>query len=1045
MKNIAKLLVVLMCVIVAISATACELPFDLPFDIPGITNGDKPGNTPGGDTPGGDNPGEAPDTEWKPTGESVVLIDSADVSNSVIMYATGLSDKAKALNSLLAEAGIAGVKTDASIGDAKLAIVIGLYDNKASEAAKELYNAKNAESPKDHHWAYSYYDGYLAIYSGSDVGYERAFATLVSEFVSGGKLTVVDTLSTTMTYTQAEYIDYLVEQDRIEYEATRETNKSYISGIVSKMSAQRTEMANIIAKRSPYATNSKEEAMAIFSVYTEDLMAIGSPRWSAPSATPKDQHPRLLVTSDMYAEIRETIAKGGADAQEFKRLLALEFANEGILGDRIQTEVNSITGKCSDHNINYEYLWAIQAKALGHLIYDDDFYGYQAVYYMKNFLKSLDIVQMYNDQCRDFGYIMFTTAIVYDWCYDLLTEQDKVQFIAGVENILCTGSNANGAKMEVGFPPSLQGAVADHGCEYQILRDYLSFAVAVYGDNNSWWNYVGGRVYAEYVPIRSYYYQSGMAPQGTGVYITARFVGDIFSAWILETATGTNPYTDMDKVLTSCFSHEYAPGKYFNDGDGDKDYVDAKRFIDIAYMSAYLFDDPTALAQAQYLVNGNVVTKYHEDAKGYIGISSSLLMALSGMSDIEPADNRYEGLNLINYNGTPLGQYIAHSAWNDPASASIYMRIKERSTANHEHYDCGTFEIYYKGALTTDGGVYNGYGTPHTDFYHQATVSHNGLLIYDPAKKNNEGGYYSGGQEGIGGTGTTLEQWNNNTNTITGKVTGNQHGYVDGDESKPLYAYIAGDISAAYPSDSASYVGRRMLTVFTGDPEFPMVFFVFDDITSKQGCQRSFLLQISSKNAPVVDTKKKTITTENGDGKLVLTCLTTPASGSITFKEIGGRNEGKYDASKSQNYMVNGKQVVPNNNTRDDGHWGRVEIIYASAKTDVTFMNVIYVTDAGNKNKADVVSITDAVGLEGGVFEGKIAGLFASSRTGASEQLSCTTKGEGNIDYYVSGVAAGNWSVTVNGVDCGTFTATEEGGLLTFTAPAGAVVITPVK
>ena len=64
---------------------------------------------------------------------------------------------------------------------------------------------------------------------------------------------------------------------------------------------------------------------------------------------------------------------------------------------------------------------------------------------------------------------------------------------------------------------------------------------------------------------------------------------------------------------------------------------------------------------------------------------------------------------------------------------------------------------------------------------------------------------------------------------------------------------------------------------------------------------------------------------------------------------------------------------------------------------------------------------------------------------GATEQLSCTTKGEGNIDYYVSGVAAGNWSVTVNGVDCGTFTATEEGGLLTFTAPAGAVVITPAN
>ena len=109
-------------------------------------------------------------------------------------------------------------------------------------------------------------------------------------------------------------------------------------------------------------------------------------------------------------------------------------------------------------------------------------------------------------------------------------------------------------------------------------------------------------------------------------------------------------------------------------------------------------------------------------------------------------------------------------------------------------------------------------------------------------------------------------------------------------------------------------------------------------------------------------------------------------------------------------------------------------------------MNVLYVTDKGNKNEATVNSITNATGLEGGVFNNAVAGLFAKSRTGAKETLSCTTKGgKTNLDYYVSGVAAGSWSVTVNGNSIGTFEATAEGGLLTFTAPAGAVVITPVN
>ena len=48
----------------------------------------------------------------------------------------------------------------------------------------------------------------------------------------------------------------------------------------------------------------------------------------------------------------------------------------------------------------------------------------------------------------------------------------------------------------------------------------------------------------------------------------------------------------------------------------------------------------------------------------------------------------------------------------------------------------------------------------------------------------------------------------------------------------------------------------------------------------------------------------------------------------------------------------------------------------------------------------------------------------------------------GEYTYYVSGVAAGNWSITAGGHKQ-TVTATEEGGLLVFTASAGTVTLTP--
>ena len=74
----------------------------------------------------------------------------------------------------------------------------------------------------------------------------------------------------------------------------------------------------------------------------------------------------------------------------------------------------------------------------------------------------------------------------------------------------------------------------------------------------------------------------------------------------------------------------------------------------------------------------------------------------SDTEETEPADDRYEGMDLINYNGSPLGQYVAHEAFGVYDSAAIFMRIKERATANHEHSDAGTFEIYYKGNLAID-------------------------------------------------------------------------------------------------------------------------------------------------------------------------------------------------------------------------------------------------------------------------------------------------------------------------------------------------------
>ena len=795
--------------------------------------------------------------------------------------------------------------------------------------------------------------------------------------------------------------------------------------LLESLAAQREELKTHTGKISRYDDSDTE--ILLFQSYTAD---IGTATSGAPTVTPSAEHPRLLLNKSTLPKIRENLAKDGVQAARFAELLASDILNDAALGTAYdQSSIDK-------HNLSYEYLEIIQAKALGYLTEDNAYYGYQAILYMKNFLKTLDI-ETANEQMRHYGYVMFTAALVYDWCYDLLTEEDKIQFIAGVENCLCRGENKSGAKIELGFPPTTGRAVAGHSCEYILLRDYLSFAIAIYGDNDSWWDLIGGRVYGEFIPVRNYYYQSGMTSQGTGTYITARFVGDIYSAWMLTTSTGTNPYTNMEKVLRSCLSYEVTPGKLLGDGDGGGDYVDAFRYMDIAYMSAYLFGDSTVLAHANYLLGDRPLScDIHK--VGYMGIDNPIYMALTGLSDVEPAEDRYADLDLINYNGAPLGDYLIHSAWNSPDAVTVFMRIKERTTAGHEHDDSGTFEIYYKGALSTDGGIYGDPNHVHMQYFHQATISHNGLLIYDPSRARENEGWYSGSQRDVRSTSTNLNAWLGSDVMKRGEIIAHESAYTDASERAPLYAYLAGDITAAYDSATVSYVGRRMLTVFTGDSEFPMVFFVYDDITAKDaGFEKRFLLQISSPDAPIIDNTDKTVVTENEGGRLVLTSLTDE----IKISGQGGRNEGKYDGAKAQNYLINGKQCTSSSRNHDDGHWGRVEIVYTGKNASSTFMNVIYVTDKGNSSYAKVESITNATNLEGGVFDGRIAGLFATDRAATSKTLSCTTSGEGNLDYYVSGLSAGSWQISVGGRSYGSYTATEEGGFITFTAPAGDVVI----
>ena len=713
----------------------------------------------------------------------------------------------------------------------------------------------------------------------------------------------------------------------------------------------------------------------------------------------KGRHPRVLITAGDRAGINAEITNLRSSAAVKEYLSYLQNPATGKLGV-------AMTHGSDIDNFSASTLYNIQAQALDYQLTKNKIAGYGAIRGIKNYILTLDIQKIVVDQERNYGFVMYIAACVYDWCYDLMTATDRLQIVSGIEHKIVSGSNSYGAKMEIGFPPSKQGAISGHGTEFQFLRDYLAFAIAIYDEYPGWWEYIGGRFYAEFVPVRNEYYKAGMYPQGVSLYVRVRYASDLYSAWLVKTATGAFPYeseANMKQVMRTVYSYELPKGNAFETGDNHTEDAVFQDYGRLALISSYLFDDSTIRAELEY--HGKSYTSFSTT----VTMSATVAEYLICSNGVTTPRKRHTDMPLIQYNGGWLGQIIARNNWGDD-QAAVLMKIGERTTANHDHADAGQFQIWYKTMLAGDTGAYDKYGDTHFKKYHQATIAHNCLLI---------GG---AGQKQPGETGN-FNSWKTSDTYKTGTVNGYAWGYTDDKKTTPTYAYIAGDITPAYYSSSISEVTRRMLTVYdTKNDKVPLYFFVFDNITtSSASTEKTFLLHVPTE--PTVN--GKTVTVTKSGAKLIFQSV----FGGDTITKVGGTNN---------NYNVNGTQINPTNNG-NDGFWGRVEISTSGSKTS-QFLNAAYVVDA-DKTVQLTASAIEANGVKG-VKIGKIAAIFVTSATRRSTAFSFTATGSGNLTYYVSGVKAGNWTVSAGG-STQTVTATSDGGLLVFTAPAGAVTLTP--
>ena len=623
-------------------------------------------------------------------------------------------------------------------------------------------------------------------------------------------------------------------------------------------------------------------------------------------------------------------------------------------------------------------------KAFVYLVNGDEAAGRQAV---------TDILAQLNtsDDARRFDVPMHNGAIIYDWCYALLSETEKNEFIAEFERI--AGLHSPGYPAEM-----VSDAVVGHVTEGWLMTGQLPAGVAVYDESKTMYDAAAALFFDKFVGVRDFLYFAHMHHQGDS-YGAGRFVFDQAASWLFCKMGAGDVLSTQQQFVPYQFIYNLRPdGQQMRSGDTYDEVGKGKRFM-MMLTGAY-YEDPFLLTQARF--------DYFYESSDLDKVMELVLMPAG--ADRRPISE----LPAAKFFPPPMGELVARTGWKlgiDSDDAVIRMRIGGTFFGNHQHNDFGIFQIYYRGSLAISSGVYegenSGYDSEHWKNYYHQTIAHNGLLIFDPAeeiKYHNNPTANDGGQrwpKDVGYNPKDLEDLLSDDFHVA-DVTAHQTGP---DDSLPDYAYISGDITRAYSQDKATLVTRSMVTLNTFDSEFPASLVVFDRLASKDAALKKTWL-LHSIQEPSVDDRTVTIINDGaswndeGDygGKLELRSL-LPAS--ATISTVGGPGREFWIESTLTNY------ATTKDGAAEPGAW-RVEISPQNPNLSDSFLNVMTVMDATTSSRppvtlADGETHVGAAILDRAVLFGKEATLYDNARF--------TLTGAGDKKILVCDLEAGSWKV----------------------------------
>lgn len=528
------------------------------------------------------------------------------------------------------------------------------------------------------------------------------------------------------------------------------------------------------------------------------------------------------------------------------------------------------------------------------------------------------------DACRVTGRMMVTGAIVYDWCHDLLTPAEKQAFINELVRLAKT--------QECGYPPTRQGSVTGHASEAMIMRDMLSAGIAIYDEFPEMYELAAGRFFREHLPVRNWFYGGQAYHQGDS-YGAHRYSWDTFPLFIFDRLGAGNVYNTAQRFVPYLWVYTTRPdGQRLRAGD--------------TFMHSRRRGEPWSefegtLFTASYYHDGVLLSQFLK--QGGSGDNETLFELLWRDSDLQ--SKPIESLPLSRYFGSPFGWMVARTGWGED-SVIAEMKINEYNFANHQHLDAGAFQVYYRGALAIDSGLYTEYGSPHCRNYYWRTIAHNSLLIHDPQEQFRRSSGYGndGGQRLPNGRSeppalAVLQAPENGYRT--GQVLA--HGFGP-DPLRPDFTLLQGDITAAY-GKKVKQVMRTFVFLNLRDQHVPAALVVFDRVISADPSFRKYWLLHAQEEPQLTATSAVMQCTQHGDsGRLRLDVL-LPCKDNLEMGKIGG--PGKEFWVFGTNYANDVEPAKLARSSAEPGAW-RVEVLPKAAAAEDFFLNVMQVTKRDN-------------------------------------------------------------------------------------------------